>query len=322
MGQTLIAPGFIEDALRPIRERGLNAEPILRGLNVAEPVTALAYGQLWWRIADAIDDEFFGLGNSPMRRGSFELLCHCVMTSQTLEEALQRTLKFLAVVLDRPRARLHINNQQAVLKIEREPQDRSGFAYRTFFLIVLGIACWLIAKRIPIQRVEFACRTPPDRKDYGSFFGQEVIFESTATLIGFDQSYLTLPIVRRQEDVAKFIAGAPANILVRYQHDQNMTQQVRGILKGQPPLNWPAFSHIASSLMLSPSILRRRLKSEGQTYSAIKDEIRIGLAKVALHEASLTVAELAVFLGYSEPSAFYRAYRKLTGMTPRQSGIA
>lgn len=309
----------MDDALRTLRERGLDAGPVLRGLDSAAPVTVSAYGQLWWRIADAIDDEFFGLSSSPMRRGSFELLCHCVITCGTLHEALQRALKFLAVILDRPRATLHIANRQAVLKIEPELEPRSAFAYRTFWLIVMGVACWLIAKRMPIQRVEFACPAPVDRLDYHTFFGQEVRFESSATLISFDQSYLSQPVVRGPEDIAKFLSGAPANLLVRYQHDQTVTRQVRDILKDQRFAARSDFGQVASELALTPSILRRRLKTEGQSYSAIKDEVRIGFAKEALRDQAITIAELSSSLGYSEPSAFYRAYRKITGLTPRQS---
>lgn len=309
----------MEDALRTLRERGLDAEPVLRGLDSAAPVTVSAYGQLWWRIADAIDDEFFGLSSSPMRRGSFELLCHCVITCATLHEALQRALKFLAVILDRPRATLHIANHQAVLKIEPELEPRSAFAYRTFWLIVLGVACWLIAKRMPIQRVEFACQAPVDRLDYHSFFGQEVRFESSATLISFDQSYLSQPVVRGPQDIAKFLSSAPTNLLVRYQHDQTVTRQVRNILKDKRLGAWPDFVQTACEVGLTPSELRRKLKAEGQSYSAIKDEVRMGFAQAALRDKSLTIAELSSALGYSEPSAFYRAYRKVTGLTPRAS---
>lgn len=68
-------------------------------------------------------------------------------------------------------------------------------------------------------------------------------------------------------------------------------------------------------LQLSPATLRRRLRRDGQSFGAIKDELRSVLAQRLLQQ-DMTVAEVATELGYSEPSAFHRAYVKWTGQSP------
>jgi AraC-like DNA-binding protein len=73
---------------------------------------------------------------------------------------------------------------------------------------------------------------------------------------------------------------------------------------------------MAGQLKMSVPTLRRRLKAEGQSFGTIKDELRFVTAQQLLTEDRLTVAEVAAELGYSEPSAFYRAFQKWMGRSP------
>ena len=63
-------------------------------------VSATSFARLWVEIADLLDDDFFGIDSHPMRRGSFKLMCHALLDCRTLDQALQRMLSFLRLVLD------------------------------------------------------------------------------------------------------------------------------------------------------------------------------------------------------------------------------
>jgi AraC-like DNA-binding protein len=67
---------------------------------------------------------------------------------------------------------------------------------------------------------------------------------------------------------------------------------------------------------MTPATLRRRLRSEGQSFASIKEEIRSTLAQSLLRESDLSVADIACEVGFTEPSAFHRAFRKWTGASP------
>ncbi|MBB4144394.1 AraC family transcriptional regulator [Rhizobium rhizoryzae] len=318
---SLISPCFVEEALKPLLSRGIDPAPLLNSCGIdatlQEPVTIRSYGKLWRRIADVLDDEFFCLGARQMPRGSFELLCHSVITSLTLEEALVRGLKFLSIVLHQPSARLQVAKGQAILQVVQEVTTASAFTYRTFWLIILGVCCWLIAKRIPLLKVEFACEAPRDMPDYSVFFGCQVEYGAKNTAVYFDINLLTLPNIRRPADVPKFLQMAPANLLIRYRHDQTFTDLVRTILEVSSPAEWPRFDRLATTVGTAPSILRRKLKSEGTSYSKIKDSMRMKLSRDILETGDMTISELAFHMGYSEPSAFYRAFKKANGTSPR-----
>lgn len=77
------------------------------------------------------------------------------------------------------------------------------------------------------------------------------------------------------------------------------------------------FWEIAEKLALSPWTLQRRLGQLGLSYSALLDEVRQIDAIRLLTEANRDISEIAILLGYTETSAFSRAFRRWFGMSPR-----
>ena len=315
-----IAPGFVEDALESVRVRGMDTAALMAKIGlpetVTEPVTNVEYGRLWWLIAETINDEFFGLAARPMRPGSFNLLCHAVLHAGTLERALRRALQFLNVVLDDPRGELRIRDGMAHVVLTDAGHPRPAFAYRAYWLILMGVVCWLIGRRIPLRTLDFACPAPVHRQDYHKFFGAPVLFDQPVTRLVFSSSYLSLPIIRSDVALDSFLREAPANILIRYRHDNDLSARVRAQLNALPITDWPSFEELAKGLGMSVPTLRRRLRGEGQSFGTIKDELRFVIAERLLQENRLSVAEVAAELGYSEPSAFYRAFHKWMGQSP------
>lgn len=320
MERQTIPAGFVEDALACLRRQGLAPEPVLRAAGLAgagyESVTPQEYGRLWLAIAKATDDEFFGLAARPMRHGSFALLCHAVLHAGTLGKALRRALQFLRVVLDDPHGELMVVDGQAQIVLTGAAAPYPAFAYRTFWLLLLGVACWLTGRRIPLQRIDFACPRPDQRADYLQFFGVPVHFDQPQCRLVFDSAWLDLPTIRSEQALKIFLRGTPGNLLVRYRHDAGWVTKIRTRLKAVPAASWPDFDALARQLGTTPATLRRRLRSEGQSFASLKDEMRSAQAQSLLCESALSVAEIANELGFTEPSAFHRAFRKWTGASP------
>ncbi len=316
----MIAPGFVEEALDSLRRLGRQTAPLLARLGlpsrIIQPVSAEVYGALWLAIAADLDDEFFGMGARPMRSGSFTLLCHCVLHAPTLGHALRRALRFLDIVLDDPRGTLVIRDGLAQIELRDAGEPRSAFAYRTYWIILHGIICWLVGRRIPIRLVDFRCAEPSQGADYRLFFGAPVRFSQPISRLGFDNAMLNLPISRNEQSLKQFLRGAPANILVRYRYDAGIAAAVRRRLSQTSPAVWSSFQTLARDMRMPSSTLRHRLHDEGQSYAGIKDDIRRDLAVDMLMNTQKTIGEIAVQLGYSEPSAFFRAFKKWMGKSP------
>ncbi len=103
-----IAICFVAAALQGVRARDLNADELLANVGLSSSllqvpqarVSAKHYGALWRTIALALDDEFFGQDSRRMKAGSFAMLCHSVLSCKTLAHALDRSLRFYALLLD------------------------------------------------------------------------------------------------------------------------------------------------------------------------------------------------------------------------------
>lgn len=78
----------------------------------------------------------------------------------------------------------------------------------------------------------------------------------------------------------------------------------------------PTLAGAAKRVSASTRTLQRRLRAAGLSYDAVLDEIRRRLSIEYLGDDRLTIGEVAVVLGYSEPATFYRAFKRWTGMPP------
>jgi AraC-like DNA-binding protein len=81
---------------------------------------------------------------------------------------------------------------------------------------------------------------------------------------------------------------------------------------------FPGFETISSALSMSAPTLRRRLKREGTTFQQLKDTVRCEAAKLSLDRPEFSINEVALQMGFTDPSAFHRSFKKWTGQTPGQ----
>jgi AraC-like DNA-binding protein len=69
---------------------------------------------------------------------------------------------------------------------------------------------------------------------------------------------------------------------------------------------------------MSPRTLQRQLRAEGTSLNRELQEIRRTLSIAALKNPGVAIDDVAFLLGYSEPSAFYRSFKRWTGQTPQE----
>lgn len=322
MQNTVVARTFIDEALDCGRRANVDMPLLLDGLGLTEGdldhLNTDQFGDIWLELSFCMQDEFFGLGKRPMRPGSFTLLGHAVRSSKNLEIAIKRTLRFLTVVLDEPHGRLEIGAKHAKIFLSNSDAPMTPFAYRAFFLIVHSLNCWLISERIPVRSIMFPCKEPEGTNDYSDFFGVPVTFDTPAACLTFDRKYLQKLINRSEQALKIFLKAAPAAFLNGYRHDDGLKARITAELSTNETDSWLRIDEIASRLGLSISTLHRRLKEEGQTFGEIKEERRRNLAVSLLKKTDMKITEVAHRIGYSEPSAFFRAFRKWYGTTPSE----
>ena len=100
---------------------------------------------------------------------------------------------------------------------------------------------------------------------------------------------------------------------------ESTTDRVRAALLELLPAGQAGATAVARRLALSPRTLQRRLTDEDTTFQAVLDHTRLALARHYLDRPDVTIAEIAFLLGYDEPSSFYRAFHRWSGITPQQA---
>ncbi|MBS0346862.1 MAG: AraC family transcriptional regulator [Proteobacteria bacterium] len=320
-----ISIGFVHEALVEVRARGFDADALLNQAGISPEllnapqarVSSEHFAVLWHLIAQMMDDEFFGMDSHRMKAGSFTLLCHSVIHCDTLERALRRALRFFRLLLDDLEGVLVRDGETARVEIiDRLAEPRRAFAYGTFLIILHGLACWLIGRRIPLGHARFRCDEPDFSAEWRVLFSPDLGFGGARTEIAFPAEFLDMPNVQSERTMKLFLRSAPANFLVKYRNSEGLVARIRRRLRRMPPDAWPDFETLAQQLHFSVSTLRRHLLDEGQSYQSIKDDLRLDLAISQLSHSDKSVLDIALELGFAEASAFHRAFKKWTGARP------
>lgn len=322
-----ISVRLVNEALLERRQQGLDDAPLLEHAGIAPAllqrpyarVSAQAYARLWRAIAEASDDEFFGMNPRRMKSGSFAFMAHAALREPDIGAALQSMLRFAGLVFDGLQPRLERQGSLAHIVLDEEgvPPSRA-FAYFTLWMMLHGLACWLAGRRIPILGAELRCTAPDYLADYRVMFSDNLRFARPQSRLLFNADCLALPVRRSEPELKRFLAGAPGNILVRYRDPQSLGARIKAYLRNLKPERWPDFEVLCGHFYMAPSTLRRKLALEGQSYQGLKDQVRRDLAIARLDSGEGNFSELAFELGFADSSAFYKAFKKWTGTTPGQ----
>lgn len=284
-------------------------------------VPASSFAALWLAIAHRIDDEFFGLDRRRMKVGSFALLCHAVLPSETLDRALRLLLRGFTTVLDDIGAGLSLEGSQAVVTLANRIADPDArrFADETFLVMVHGLMSWLTGRRIALAAAAFAHPRPAHAPEYTVMFSQHLSFDAPATAIRIEAGLLQLPVVQNARSIKSFLRTAPQSVFLKYKNENGWTARVRRRLRASlADADWPVLESLASEFHLTPTTLRRRLDAEGSSYQSIKDELRRDAAIHHLCATELSISDIGRLLGFQEPSAFHRAFKRWSGVQPGQ----
>ncbi|MGH8461643.1 MAG: AraC family transcriptional regulator [Stenotrophobium sp.] len=326
-----IAMAFVRQALGSLVRRGFDAAPALQRAGISAAmldsdrtrVSAEAFGTLWLAIAETLDDELFGLDSRPMKVGSFATLCHLMLHTSTLREALIRGARLINLLIEDTRVELELDpvsdGARAVIRFVDTgtlPLERRIFAHETLFVMLHGLMCWLVRRRISIHKAYFAYPQPAWFPEYRHIVGDDVSFGAPETCFEFGAMDLSAAVVQTERSAREFLKDAPRNFIVKYRNPQSVSVRVRHLLRDTAPEDWLTFDALAAHLRLHPTALRRRLEEEGSSYRAEMNARRCDLALQYLADPQRSVLSVALALGFAEASAFHRAFRQWTGGSP------
>jgi AraC-like DNA-binding protein len=128
-------------------------------------------------------------------------------------------------------------------------------------------------------------------------------------------SLLEKRVTQNEQSLRHFLRHPVLNLLTQDYARNSWTSQVREIVQHHLE-DMPELNDVAASLDVHPQTLRRRLSAEGSTFKEIKSQVRRDTALHFLGKQGLSIEEIAHRAGFSESSAFIRAFKGWTGVTP------
>ncbi len=302
----------------------------------AARVSAAAFARLWLVVARLLDDEFFGLDARRMKVGTFAMLCHALASQTAVGPALRLALRGFGLCFDDIAVSLRIGGGAAGLVIDNRISGRRGplaradeadeadradarrFADETLLVMLHGLLCWLVGRRVALTRLDWAHPRPAHADEYRRMFSPLQRFDAPATAVWFDARVLQAAVVVTPAGLKAFLRDAPQSVFLKQVVATGLSDQARRVCRSALDRGdaAPTLAMLSRTLDLSAATLRRRLEDEGASWGQLKDEVRRDLALQHLADGRLSVGEIADRLGFNDASTFYRAFRKWTGSAP------
>ncbi len=277
--------------------------------------------RLWDEAARRSGDAAFGLhAAAAIRPGMFQVLDYAVRTAPDLGAALQRLVRYNRLLHDV--ATFDIQHQGSVVRIEHRFADTSARPSRhavEFTLASLVVVASQIGT-VPVRSVavEFV-HEPPDRaEDHRTLFGVAPRFGAARSCLVLDAAVLQRPVPAADPELSRIVTAHADAVLERLgPAPTSWSERVRHALLQGLDGERATLPAMARQLGLSERSLQRRLRDEGTGFGTLVDTVRRELALRWVGEGRLALGEVAYLLGFSEPSAFHRAFRRWTGTTPQ-----
>ncbi len=283
-------------------------------------VPADAYYRLWDFAEQLTGDPAVGLhAGETVDPESMGLVGHVFFNCDTLGDAVSQYVRLHRLINESIALSFEQTEDQAILCWQpdtashycRQDMDRTlaSAITRTRHFIFPDFA---------VEWIELAHPQPSYAAEYRRLFGGEVLFGATTTRVGFSSRHLGRPIPRRNPYIYSAVLKQVNTILARWQPQRSFSRKVRRLVAHQMATDRVNADTLAQQCHMSRQTLYRRLKREGVSFHDLVEQVRKGKALRYVAANQFSLGEIAFLLGFSELSAFSRAFKRWTGMAPAQ----
>ncbi|MFP2961699.1 helix-turn-helix domain-containing protein [Myxococcus sp. 1LA] len=170
---------------------------------------------------------------------------------------------------------------------------------------------------VPLE-VSFHHAAPPDIAEHRRVFRCEPRFEQPYNGVSVAREALETPLLKADSGLSAVLERHTRELLAKLPQVEGFVERVRAHAAEGLPNGGATNEAIAKRLHMSVRTLNRRMRDEGTSLQDVVDTLRRELALRYLEERRLAIPEVAYLLGFSEASAFHRAFRRWTGTTPAE----
>lgn len=238
--------------------------------------------------------------------------------SPTVGEALSRVARWFALV--NRQARFVVDDSGApALCFEvpglPPPLPRPMVDYS---LAVTFLRMRIATGHLPLLRVDVPYAAPDDEAAE-TLFGCPVQHRAPRAALVLACADWNHPVPGADAALSRNLEEHAAMLLEKVPVASTFRDDVERVIASALPDGAPSVDDAGRALGMSGRSLQRRLRDDGLTWSRLVDDVRLRLARMHLADPGISIAEVAFLLGFSEQSAFTRAFKRWTGETPAAS---
>lgn len=276
------------------------------------------FNRLLSAVGVVLNDETSGFYQRPFPIGTFAMGCHATIDTSVLRKAIKRNLRFYSLFQNGLQGNLVESGDEARITytVENPKNLDEAFIVSSLFIIMIRWASWMIDRPLLLDRINLTFDKPVWADVFDDMFPCQQFFNQPTNSLVFSQRFLDMPTKQTPHSLKEFLNDAPDILLTHYQTDNSLTATIQRMLLKENSVEKLPFELVAERLFTTTQTLRRRLKEEGNTYQEIKDKVRRNQAIYHLLELKTPINQIVALMGFSESSAFTRAFKKWTGMTP------
>ncbi len=175
-----------------------------------------------------------------------------------------------------------------------------------------------IGEEFAVREVCFAHPAPARVSEQERLFQAPVRYAAPRNELVFDSALLERPQRHAEPRLLGVLSRQLEELMSRLPETRSCSALVQRLMLDELPDREPTVRSVARLLRVSPRSLQRRLSEEGTSFNGLLDELRRDLALRYLEDRRLSIGEVGFLLGFSEVSAFHRAFKRWTGTTPTE----
>lgn len=271
--------------------------------------------------ARATGDECFGLHfgerYQPQDVGA---LAYVAFNSPTIAASIANVARYLRVHNEAARVSLVIEGVWASLRHELVDLSLETARQHAEYSMAIGrnaIRLMVGSQWTPIE-VQFAHRAPREASEHVRVFGAPVSFDCAANAFVMGRAFLDRQVPAADERLLPILRRYLDHVLERMPPEDQLVAAVRRATGESIREGHMTLARVARKLATTPRTLQRRLKQHGMDFKTLVDDTRRRFAAHYLDDRSNTLTDIAFLVGYSEISAFNRAFKRWTGSTPSE----
>ncbi|MCG6863188.1 MAG: AraC family transcriptional regulator [Chromatiaceae bacterium] len=272
----------------------------------------------WQKAADLIEDPCFALKVAELwHPPDLHALGYAFLASSTLRSALDRVVRYMAIVNDRVRFRVEEKSEHVICTFDYlDPGlEMPASVEDARWALFLSLCRQSYGESLNPAGVRFQHSRPLCPGDYYELFRCPILFGCETSAVSFARCDVYRPLPAANRELARANDRILANFLKELTEDDLVTKVKKAIAE-ELPSGSPKDDLIAKSMFMSARNLHRKLSAVGANYSALLDAVRRELAEQYIGDPTLSLGEISFLLGFSEQSAFSRAFRRWTGKAP------